>query len=234
MRSAHTMPNATSPIVLPPVLRQYAAGPAVDASRFAREPSNVATGVTVFQPGDQRHALRVERGAVCQFQRWPDGRVDMIEFAFPGDIIGLGYLSDHTSSAVAMVDTVVSVMSTDTLEQQLAVDDGLALSLAAAGEREFEFLRAKSAHTALLPPLQKVASYLVAIASIEQSEGRASVLVSDEVASGYVADLLHMSIDALAMSLLSLRRSGILELSSNRLTIVDLPRLEAVATSQIA
>ena len=189
MRSANMMQNSSSPIPLPPVLQQRAAEARLDGARIAPGASEavetaVATGATLFQPGDDREPLRVERGAVCQFQRWPDGRVDMIEFAFPGDVIGLGYLPGHTSSAVAMVDTVVSVMPTDTLEQRLAVDDRLALSLAAAGEREFEFLRAKSLRTALLPPLEKVANYLLAIASIEQSEGRYSVLVSDEVASG--------------------------------------------------
>lgn len=190
-----------------------------------------STGATLFHPGERRHALRIESGAACQFQRWPDGRVDMFECAFPGDVIGLGYLPDHTSSAVAMVDTVVSVMPTDTLEQRLASDDRLALSLAAAGEREFEFLRAKSVRSALLPPLQKVANYLLAVASIEQSEGRESVLVSDEVASGFVASQLRMSIDTLSMALLSLRRSGIVDLTGNRLKIVDVDRLEAVAAS---
>lgn len=234
MRSANTMQNSSSPIPLPPVLQQRADKARMDGARVApgtTEPveTAVATGATLFQPGDDREPLRVERGAVCQFQRWPDGRVDMIEYAFPGDVIGLGYLPGHTSSAVAMVDTVVSVMPTDTLEQRLEVDDRLALSLAAAGEREFEFLRAKSLRTALLPPLEKVANYLLAIASIEQSEGRYSVLVSDEVASGFVADQLHMSIDTLSMALLSLRRSGILDLSGNRLTILDVDRLEDIA-----
>lgn len=231
MRSANIMQNASSPIPLPPVLQQHRAEAAAarGARRSADREISVTTGASLFQPGEERETLKVERGAVCQFQRWPDGRVDMIEFAFPGDVIGLGYLPGHTSSAVAMVDTVVSVMPTDTLEERLAVDDRLALSLAAAGEREFEFLRAKSLRTALLPPLQKVANYLLAIASIEQSEGRYSVLVSDEVASGFVADQLRMSIDTLSMALLSLRRSGILDLSGNRLTILDVDRLEAIA-----
>lgn len=232
MRHANITSNTSAPIMPPLILRQRAS----DAARVANDERSdreisVQTGAKIFELGDGRKVFQIERGAVCHFQRWSDGRVDVIEFAFPGDIIGLGYLADHTSSAVAMVDTVVRVMPTETLEQRLVVDDRLALSLAAAGEREFEFLRAKSARTALLPPLQKVANYLLAIASIEQSEGRASVLVSDEVASGFVASQLRMSIDTLSMALLSLRRSGILDLSGNRLTIVDVDRLESVAAT---
>lgn len=240
MRHANKISTSSSSVMPPPLPSEWLAKAAHvvrDTPGAVPSPDQVAgqtlfqTGATLYHAGEPRQALRIERGAACQFQRWPDGRVDMFECAFQGDVIGLGYLPDHTSSAVAMVDTVVSVMPTDTLEQRLASDDRLALSLAAAGEREFEYLRAKSVRTALLPPLQKVANYLLAIASIEQSEGRESVLVSDEVASGFVASQLRMSIDTLSMALLSLRRSGILDLSGNRLKIVDVDRLEAVAAS---
>lgn len=240
MRHANKVSTLSSSVVPPPLPPEWLAktSPVARDTRDATPPhyqvaeqTLFATGETLFHPGDRRQAFRIESGAACQFQRWPDGRVDMFECAFQGDVIGLGYLPDHTSSAVAMVDTVVSVMPTDTLEHRLASDDRLALSLAAAGEREFEFLRAKSVRTALLPPLQKVANYLLAIASIEHSEGRESVLVSDEVASGFVASQLRMNIDTLSMALLSLRRSGILDLSGNRLKIVDVGRLEAVAAS---
>lgn len=190
---------------------------------------DIALGEHIFNPGEHRHVYQIESGAVSHFQHWPDGRVEVIEFAFPGDTIGLGYLLDHTSSAVAMVDTVVSVMSTDILEQRLAVEDRLAISLANAGEREFEYLRAKSVSKTLLPPLQQLANYLLAIASIEKTEGRDTALIADEITSGFVASQLRMSIDTLSMALLSLRRSGILELSGNRLRIVDVDKLEAVA-----
>jgi len=55
------------------------------------------------------------------------------------------------------------------------------------------------------------------------------MLITDEVSSGYVADQLSMSIDTLSMALLSLRRSGIVEVSGKRLSIIDIDKLEAIA-----
>jgi CRP-like cAMP-binding protein len=140
-------------------------------------------------------------------------------------------LPTHTSTAVAMVDTSVNIVTAEELEQLLLSDDRLALRLADAGEREFDDLRAKSLNPSLLPALQRLAHYLLAIASINGAEGRDGMLIADDVSSGYVARQLHMTIDTLAMALLSLRRGGIVEVSCQGLRIVDLVGLEALAAT---
>ena len=65
----------------------------------------VAIGAQLFQPGDHRRLYRVESGAICHYARLSEANEQVIEFAFPGDIIGLGYLPTHVSTAAAMVDT---------------------------------------------------------------------------------------------------------------------------------
>ncbi len=190
---------------------------------------SISIGASLFRAGDDRHTYCIESGTIVHFNRRPDGSLEVIEFAFPGDVIGLGYLAQHTSSAVAMVDTVVSTMSTETLDQRLAVDDRLSFRLASAGERDFDYLRAKTRAAPLLLPVQQLANYLLAITSIDHREGREATLITDEVSSGYVADQLSMSIDTLSMALLSLRRSGIVEVSGKRLSIIDIDKLEAIA-----
>ncbi len=45
----------------------------------------LAGGEVLFQAGDTRARLyRVERGALCHYRRWDDGRCEIIEYAFPG------------------------------------------------------------------------------------------------------------------------------------------------------
>ena len=87
------------------------ADPKLDRTNLAFRPilQKVPTGTILFKLGDQRRLYRVERGAVCHYIRWTNGRHDVIEFAFPGDIIGLGHLSTHVSTAHAMVETVAVV-----------------------------------------------------------------------------------------------------------------------------
>ncbi len=191
----------------------------------------VAHGDPVFRPGEPRHLYRIEDGAVCHFSQWAGARFEVIECAFPGDIIGLGYLSSHSSLATAMVDTMVSIVAPEELEQALRGDYHLAYRLADAGEREFDYLRGKTLNKMALPPLQRVANYLLAIANINGTEGRQGGLSLDDVSSEYVARQLDMTIDTLTAAMLSIRRSGLLDVSPRGLHIVDIAGLEAVAAS---
>ena len=99
--------------------------PDARATNELRQP--IATGKAIFQPGEGRRLYRIESGAVCHFSQSADGRFEVIEFAFPSVIIGLGYLPTHTSTAVAMVDTSVNIVTAKELEQLLLSDDRLAL-----------------------------------------------------------------------------------------------------------
>ncbi len=191
--------------------------------RFRR---SVAIGAKVF---NQRRHYRVESGAICHYARLSDGQPEVIEFAFPGDIIGLGYLPTHVSTATAMVESCVSVVSDADLDRTLTNDNRLFFRLVEAGEREFDYLKNRSFKADPHPPIQRVANFLLAIVRINVSEGREPLLVADDVSSGYVAEQLQMTIDALAKALLSLRCSGLVEVSDRGLRIVDIAALETLA-----
>jgi len=190
---------------------------------------HVAMGSTLFQPGEPRRLYRVESGALCHYIRSADGQYEVIEFVFPGEIIGLGCLATHVSTAKAMVDTCVSAITDADLDRALTNDNRLFFRHAEAGEREFEYLRNRSLNADLLPPVQRVANFLLAIASINASGNREPLIIKDDVSSGYVADQLQVSLDTLAMVLLSLRRSGVVDVSDNGLRILDVAALETVA-----
>jgi CRP/FNR family transcriptional regulator, anaerobic regulatory protein len=47
-------------------------------------------------------------GTICVYgPRWREDR-SVVEFAFPGDFVGLGYLQTHTCSARAMLEARVT------------------------------------------------------------------------------------------------------------------------------
>jgi CRP/FNR family transcriptional regulator len=187
-------------------------------------------GEVLFQAGDSRTQLyRVERGAICHYARWEDGRREIIEFAFPGDIIGLGHLETHITTAQAMVDTVVSIVPVSEFEHALDIDGELAARLAAAGDREFDYLRKRAIDSGKGKPVERLAAYLSVLSHISAEEGRDPLLVSDEFASGKVAEQLDMSIDGLSYALCELERLGIVRASSEGLRISDLNGLENLA-----
>ncbi len=192
----------------------------------ARTVHRTPTGKMLFEAGMPRRLFRIEAGAVCQFVRPTGDQSVVIEFAFPGDIIGLGQAATHASSAKAMVNTVFSEISNSELEIASQRDNRLFFRLAAAYEREFDYFRSRSLEGDLLPPLERLASYLLAISSIESSEGRDATIIADDCSSGFVAEQLQMSIDTLAAALLSLQRSSFIKASGKGLELLDLAGLE--------
>ena len=189
----------------------------------------VATGEILFQAGDDRTLYRIERGAICHYMLWSDGRHDVIEFAFPGDIVGLGHLRRHVSTAQAMVDTVVSLVSEREFATALESDDRLSFRLASAVEREFDHLRDKTQAAHRQPSAARVANFLLALSSMNGPEGRDPSLISDEITAGFVAEKLNMSIDNLSAALLCLKKEGAVSETSEGLRIVDPLTLQRMA-----
>jgi CRP/FNR family transcriptional regulator, anaerobic regulatory protein len=193
--------------------------------RFRR---HVVMGSTVFEPGEQRRLYRIE-SPICHYVRTANGQHEVIEFAFPGDIIGLGRMPTHVSTARAMVETDVCVITDVDLDRALTNDSRLFFKLAEAIDCEFDYLKSRSLNADLLPPIRRLANFLLAIASINVSEGREALIVTDDVSSGYVAEQLQMSIDTLAMELMRLRQSGLLDVLDKGLRILDTAALETLA-----
>lgn len=200
---------------------------ASDVSEFVLQ--TVATGEILFQPGQDRALYRVERGAICHYMLWADGRHEVIEFAFPGDIVGLGHLAQHVSTAQAMVDTVVSLVSEDAFSEDFKHDDRLSFRVASAVEREFDYLRDKALAANEVPATARVANLLLALSSMNAAEGRDPGLIPDEITAGFVAQKLDMSIDKLSAALVRLKKEGAVKETTTGLQIVDPLTLQKLA-----
>ena len=190
---------------------------------------NASIGSILFQPGDVRRLYHVESGALCHYMHWSDGRLEIIEFAFPGDIIGLGKLSHGLSTAKATVATVVTIIAEPDLERMLLADHQLSLRHSIAGEREFDYLRDKAINTRKRSPVERVASYLVVVANVNLTEGRDAMLVPNEICSGFVAERLQMSVDTLTIALLNLQKKGLIAATTGGLRITNFTELESFA-----
>lgn len=191
----------------------------------------VETGARLFKAGDLRRTFRVEQGALCHYMLRFNGRHDVVEFAFPGDIVGLGTLDHHVSTAQAMVDTVVSVVSEAELSRLLTLDDVLALKAASAADFEFDYVRQRAQAEDRGGPVKRLARYLCAVMAISASEGHSGDVIAEEVASGYVANALGMSLDTLTEALVTLKADGLITNDHDGLRITDKDGLERVAAA---
>lgn len=189
----------------------------------------IAHGESLFTPGAPRQsAFRVESGALCHYVVWPDGTHDVIEFAFPGDIVGLGSLGEHVSTAQAMVDTAVELISEDELDRALAADAALASRMASATDREFDFLRRRALQPGRRPVINRVAAYILAVAGAACRSGETHL----DVGSQGIATLssqLEIPAAELEAALDTLTARGLVALREHTVIILDRDALEAVA-----
>lgn len=213
--------NEPSKVVADPVIET---APAVVAEKL-----KVETGGVLFQPGELRRHYRVEEGAIFHYVRWTDGSHDLIEVAFPGDIVGLGHLSAHISTAQAMVESAVSPVSEAEIEALLETDDRLAFLLASAGEREFDYMRDVTVNSGRRTPVERLANYLIAVADVDNANNGA--VVAEDISSGFVAERLQMNLDTLSAALVGLERKGLVTAAEGGLKIKDVAGLERVASA---
>jgi CRP/FNR family transcriptional regulator len=202
-------------------------GPAEAGTRSIRH------GEALFGPGDARRgAYRLTAGALCHYMVWPDGSHDVIEFAFPGDIVGIGHLSEHISTAQAMVDTTVALLSEKELDEALEQDAALAARMASAADREFDFLRRRALASGPRGPLNRIASYILALADMACRSGDDLLQPVARVGSGSsLAAMLEMPPAEFAAAVTELEQRGLIQSEEGGLVVCDRPGLEALASN---
>ncbi len=185
----------------------------------------------LFEAGDAKTDLfRIERGMVCLFTaRW-DGRRDVIEFAFPGDIVGLGFLAAHACSAQAVIETRVRCLPLGAADR-IDPDDARATTrYNAAIEREFNFRRASLVAGSRDRPVARLAALLLALSRRNADEGRDPTLIDGVLDAEIVAGHLGVSLDQLALAATQLEARGCVKAAPDRcLRLTDIDALESIA-----
>ena len=148
----------------------------------------------LFSLGDPKTDLYfIESGVVGVYEPRLQGRQAIIEFAFPGDIVGLGFLQTHTCSARASVETVAHCVPFSARDRLVGDDPRLQTGLANAIEREFEFLRRASIKFSRENPLGRIAAFLLTLSRQNEEEGRDPTLLTQPLHCGVVTDFLALA-----------------------------------------
>ncbi len=193
----------------------------------------LAGNEVLFETGDAKTELyRIESGSICLYTAGPDGQPDVIEFAFAGDIVGMGFLPTHACSARAVGETWVTCLPRSAVDQISANDQRANKRLNAAIIREFEFRRKSLAADGRGRPVVRLAALLVALSRRNRNEGRDPYLIDDVPRSAVVAEYLELTIDLLALALVQLQNQRLIELGpNNNLYLKDVEGLAALSES---
>ena len=184
----------------------------------------------VFCEGDEReHVFRVEEGVIAVYKTLPDGRRQIIDFAYPGDLIGLGVIGEHVLSAQATVPSKVRCLAAAALERIAETDAGLALKLYKAVCQELAATRNLLVTVGQRSAIERVAAFLISLHRRTAAEGAATINLA--MRRSDIADLLGLTIETVSRTLTKLRGMGVIDLEqgATRVQLCDLPRLAELA-----
>src|SRR6516165_9947668 len=84
----------------------------------------------LFTEGDPiSHVYRIETGAIALVRVLTDGRRQVMGFAYPGDLIGLGVGDEHAMNAQALKPTRVRCLPVSSVRQSATNDPTLGFKL---------------------------------------------------------------------------------------------------------
>jgi CRP/FNR family transcriptional regulator len=195
------------------------------------EVRSLAANELLFGVGEPKSKLYVvETGALAVYEPRRNGHRAVIEFAFPGDVDGLGFLNTYACSARATTETRVRCLPPSAQDRLNAGDPRTQSRLADAIEREIEFLRESSVRFSRQNPLGRLAAFLLTLSRENEQEGRDPTVLAQPLDCEVVADFLALSIERLGSLLVELERRGLIEpLGPHGLRLTNVAGLEGLA-----
>jgi len=169
-------------------------------------------GEFLFEAGESKtHLYRVESGCLCVYQPHSGEHRAIVEFAFAGDLLGLGYLENHTRSARAIGQTRIACLPLDAVDRIVEASPGARDQLKKAIDDELEFVRDGLVTSGQRNPIERVAAFFVALSRANSYDGRVPNIITDSLTCGVVTHDLSLSVENLARILVELEARGLIE-----------------------
>jgi CRP/FNR family transcriptional regulator, nitrogen fixation regulation protein len=179
----------------------------------------------IYAQDDQvEHLYRVLRGVVRTSRLTLDGRRQVGDFYYAGDIFGLEPGPDHRFAAEALADCEVLVVRRSAV-RAFAGDAELDRAILEATRQEMERLQDHVMMLGRKSARERVASFLISIA-----QGREAADVDLAMSRQDMADYLGLTIETVSRMLTQLQGEAIVEFpSSRRFQVRKWTALEALA-----
>lgn len=188
----------------------------------------------VFAEGDPTtHLYRIETGAIALYKILSDGRRQVMGFAYPGDLIGLGAQGAHVMNAQAIKPTRLRCLPIATLHHSAANDPTLGLKLYEALARELAATRDLMLTTGQRSATERVVSFLLAFSRRNERNGQDPSDFELPMTRADIGDFLGLTIETVSRTFSKLKTLGLIELPhSNRVKLVDIDELKSLADGE--
>jgi len=188
----------------------------------------------IFFEGDPKdHVYEVEKGTVCLYKTLPDGRRQIVDFAYQGDLIGLGGPGDHVFSAQAITLTRLRCLPAGVLHELAQNDPVVGMQLYRALSDQLLAARDLLLTVGQRNATERLAALLLALSRREGGEGD-EVRITLPMTRADIADFLSLTIETVSRTFTKLRQSGIIDLVQSQVVVVrDLAALERLAAADV-
>jgi CRP/FNR family transcriptional regulator len=207
-------------------------GPDSLEERLSRAPlRTVGTKKHVFTEGDHRsHLYRVESGTICLYKILPDGRRQILGFAYPGDLLGIGPSGPHRHNAQATRPSGLRCLPWRSVERAARLNPAFAMTVWELIAQELA-----GAHELLLTvgqrvATERVAAFLLGMARRNEREGEDPAVIVLSMTRADIGDLLALTIETVSRVFTRLRRAKVIDVAqSSHVHIRDIEALERLA-----
>jgi len=184
----------------------------------------------VFREGDAAtHFYEVLDGAVRAVKIFPDGRRQIISFAFAGDIVGFGQKENYGFDCDTLGAARIRAIPRSSLMRALREQPELGEKLLEVAAGEVASMRDLSMLLCRKTALERIASFLLSMAA--RGKGPVTgVRLPLPMGRADIADYLGLTIETVSRNLTKLRSLAIIDLPGRGGFVVrDLARLQLLA-----
>jgi CRP/FNR family transcriptional regulator len=185
----------------------------------------------VFMEGEPvKQVYRVEAGAVSLYRILPDGRRQILGFAYPGDIIGLGVQREYIINAQAIKPTKLRSMSLATLHQTAARNPKLSFTLYQAVANDLAATRDLLMTTGHRSACERVAAFLLALSERNIRKGESPRVIELPMTRSDIADFLGLTVETVSRTITKMKTRRLIDLPQcARIHLRDIEALQALA-----
>lgn len=167
----------------------------------------------VFCDGDDAtHIYKVEAGHVCIYRLLADGRRQVIDFAFPGDFIGLSAKGQHTTSAQATERTRLRCLPVSELREIINAHPRLGMDLYELMSSKLAGARDLLVSVCQRSAQERVAGFLLALSRRNAFRGEDPSCIVLPMTRTDIADYLGLTIETVSRTLHKMSKARVIDI----------------------
>ncbi len=192
----------------------------------------LCTHEELFCEGDKvEFFYEVVDGVLCNYRMLLDGRRQIISFAHPGDLIGLGQDGAYRYSCEAVCRSKVRSISSCAVMRDARKHAGLGHRLLLSASAELARMQEHQLLLGRKTAIEKLASFLMMLAGRYSRDGTQQTYFDLCMTRTDIADYLGLTIETVSRNMTKLKHSGIIELPEATIVHVrDMNKLAELAS----